>query len=97
MKAAKDEFYRTDCRIDRAYYLPYKFKFLGRIGKERNWEKMKETIYYCDFCGNKSKYPWKVRRYIFKVTIGSDELCDDCYEQLKELRKANLMLQRKEK
>lgn len=57
--------------------------------------------YVCDICGKKEQYSkaynWKwIRRRIFRYEIGCDYICNECIEQLKAMREANMMVERKE-
>lgn len=60
----------------------------------------KEITYRCDICGNVYGIGdvQRIHRLVFHVEIGyrAQYICNECYEQLKELRKANIMAERKE-
>lgn len=60
----------------------------------------REVTYRCDICGNVYEHAdvQRIRRLVFHVEIDyrAQYICDECYEQLKELRKANIMAERKE-
>lgn len=61
----------------------------------------REITYRCDICGNiygNDGYVQRIRRLVFHVEIDyrAQYICNECYEQLKELRKANIMAERKE-
>jgi hypothetical protein len=60
---------------------------------------MKHEIHTCDICGQTiDTYFWyKVRKFVFHKEINEHaDICKDCLGQLKAMREANLMAERKE-
>lgn len=60
---------------------------------------MRETVYRCDVCGevNPMYRVDVIRRYIFHHELSRHRhICDECMEQVKELRKAYIALRRSE-
>ena len=60
---------------------------------------MKRETYTCDICGQliDTPYFYKVRKFVFHIAInGHHDICEDCWEQLKAMREANLTAERNE-
>ena len=64
---------------------------------------MKREIHTCDICGqtinNYSSYKVKsciFHREIYGISHSYGEICRDCWDQLKAMRQANIMAERKE-
>ncbi|MBQ9642914.1 MAG: hypothetical protein IJV26_02620 [Lachnospiraceae bacterium] len=60
----------------------------------------KKEVYICDICGKHagSDYGWRrVKRFLFHHEItGGKDVCRECLEQLRAMREANMMADRKE-
>ncbi len=66
------------------------------VGEERR--RMIKQVVICDVCGKELRnggFRW-IRRFIFHIEMGSEKLiCNECYEQLVEMRKANILAERR--
>lgn len=59
------------------------------------------TYYVCDICGKKEQCPrahsWRrIQRFIFHYELECRFICSECLEQLKAMREANMIVERKE-